>query len=165
MNKNIVLKRGSTWFLRAALVVIIGIVLAICIFGVLPIGRDVSEFIEIPSLRYPIVIGAYITAIVFFIAVYQAFKLLNYIDKNQAFSESSVTALQRIIYCAVTISATFAAGMPVMFLIAEKDDAPGLIIIGMIIVCAPLVVATFAGVLRKLLQNAIDIKTENELVV
>ncbi|HEY0979897.1 MAG TPA: DUF2975 domain-containing protein [Candidatus Paceibacterota bacterium] len=165
MNKEIVFKKGSTWFLRAALIVIIAIVLALCVFGVPSIAWDVSEFIELPSLQYPIMLGAYLTVAVFFVAVAEAFRLLNYIDQNNAFSAQSIKALKYITYCAVAISAAFAAGMPVMFMIAQKDDAPGLIIMGMVIVCAPLVVAAFAAVLRKLLQNAIDIKAENDLVV
>ena len=48
---------------------------------------------------------------------------------------------------------------------AELDDAPGLGVIALAFVCMPLVIATFAAVLEKLLQNAIDIKSENDLTV
>lgn len=55
--------------------------------------------------------------------------------------------------------------MPFVYLIAELDDAPGLIIIGMIPIFASTVIAVFAAVLKKLLQEAIDIKSENDLIV
>jgi len=48
---------------------------------------------------------------------------------------------------------------------AEADDAPGLIVIGLLIIFGCLVVAIFAAVLQKLLKTAIEIKTENELTV
>ena len=55
--------------------------------------------------------------------------------------------------------------MPLVFFVADADDAPGLIIMGMVFTCSPLIIATFAAVLQKLLQNVIDIKKENELTV
>jgi len=50
-----------------------------------------------------ILIIMYAAAIPFYTALYQAFKLLNYIDKNQAFSQISVKALMNIKRCAITI--------------------------------------------------------------
>lgn len=107
----------------------------------------------------------YATAIPFFFALYQTFRLLSYIDRNKAFSELSVTALKNIRNCAITISILYVVGMPLFFLLAEIDDAPGVILIGMVIIFASMVDAVFAAVLQKLLQNAIDIKSENDLTV
>lgn len=55
--------------------------------------------------------------------------------------------------------------MPVFYLMAEIDDAPGIIVIGLIIIFASMVIAVFAAVLQKLLKEAIDIKSENDLTV
>lgn len=55
--------------------------------------------------------------------------------------------------------------LPFVFLVAQLDDAPGLVIVGMVPVFASMVVAVFAAVLQKLLKNAIDIKSENDLTV
>jgi hypothetical protein len=55
--------------------------------------------------------------------------------------------------------------MPLFYLVADKDDAPGIIVIGMIIIFASMVIAVFAAVLQKLLKEAIDIKSENDLTV
>jgi hypothetical protein len=59
----------------------------------------------------------------------------------------------------------YAAGMPLFYLIAEMDDAPGIIVIGMVVIFASMVIAVFAAVLQRLLQEAIDIKSENDLIV
>jgi hypothetical protein len=95
----------------------------------------------------------------------QAFKLLSYIDKNQAFSELSVKALKNIKICALTVSGLYLVILPFVFLVADLDDAPGLVIIGMVPVFASLVIAVFAAVLQRLLKEAIDIKSENDLTV
>ncbi|KAF1084309.1 hypothetical protein SPSYN_02085 [Sporotomaculum syntrophicum] len=158
--------KRETLFLKLA-VILMGLpVLALCIFLVPEIANYTAElFPDWAYLKYLVFIDLYATAIPFYFALYQAFKLLGYIDKNEAFSELSVTALKNIRNCAITISILYVASMPLFYLIGEADDTPGAILIGMVIIFASMVVAVFAAVLQKLLQNAIDIKSENDLTV
>lgn len=158
--------KRETLFLKVV-VFLMGLpVLALSIF-VLP---EIAEFFAelnptLDFLQYPFLIGLYVTVIAFFAALYQTLRLLSYIDKNEAFSDLSVMALKNIKYCAITISALFVVFMPLIYLMAEVDDAPGLILIGMVIIFGSMVIAVFAAVLQKLLKNAIDIKSENDLTV
>jgi hypothetical protein len=158
------MKRGTTLFLKIA-VILIGIpILALCIYGVPwlvnnPVNPDYAHIL------YPILIGMFVSVIPFFVALYQAFKLLSYIDKNQAFSQISVRALKKIKNCAITISVLYVVALPLVFIIAQWDDAPGLVLIGMVIVGASMVIAVFAAVLQKLLKEAIALKSENDLTV
>ncbi len=154
------MNRGSTIFLKGAVILIGLVVLGLCVIA-LPAG------IRSDNTGYyaPILWGMYVPAIPFFFALHQAFKLLSFIDKNNAFSQISVDALKNIKFCALTISALFAAGMPYIFYAADRDDAPGVALIGFVIIGASFVIATFAAVLQKLLQNVIDIKSENDLTV
>ncbi|KMY54694.1 membrane protein [Bacillus sp. FJAT-27231] len=160
------MERGTTLFLKIA-VIIIGIpVLALCIFLVPEIANFAEElYPDMAYLKYLVLIGLDAAAIPFYFALYQAFKLLHYIDRNEAFSELSVGALKNIKYCAITISILYVFNMPLLYLIAEKDDAPGIILIGLIIIFASIVIAVFAAVLQRLLKAAIDIKSENDLTV
>lgn len=158
------MKRGSTLILRLA-VFLIGIpVLAFCIYGAIWLVNNPATP-EYAYMLYPIIIGIYVSAIPFYIALYMAFKLLSYIDKNNAFSPFSVQALKNIKFCAITISSLFAIMAPFFYLVAEKDDAPGLILMGMVPVFASIIIAVFAAVLQRLLQEAITIKSENDLTV
>lgn len=160
------MKQGSTLFLKTV-VILIGIpVLAMCIFLVPKIGAFAAElYPDIAYIKYLVFINLYATAIPYYFALYQTFKLLNYIDKNNAFSELSVKALKNIKYSALAISVLYVLGMPLFYLVAERDDAPGIIIIGMIMIFASMVIAVFAAVLQRLLKDAIDIKSENDLTV
>ena len=154
----------ETIFLKVA-IILIGIpILGLGILG-LPWLANNPVNPNYTHILYPILIVMYVSAIPFYIALYQAFKILSYIDKNNAFSELSVRALKNIKYCAITISTLYVVMLPLVYLVAEKDDAPGLIIIGMIPIFASTVIAVFAAVLQKLLENAIDIKSENDLTV
>ncbi|MBO1580387.1 DUF2975 domain-containing protein [Bacillus sp. XF8] len=158
------MKRVSTTFLKIA-VILIGIpILALCIFG-LPWLANNPVNPDYAHILYPILIIMYVSVIPFFVALYQAFLLLSYIDKNKAFSKLSVRALKNIKYCAITISILYVVGMPLFYLMAEIDDAPGIILIGLVVIFASMVIAVFAAVLQKLLKEAIDIKSENDLTV
>lgn len=158
------MKRGTTLFLKAAVVLIGLAVLAGGLAG-LPWLASHPANPEYAGLLYPIIAGIYLAAIPFFLALLQAFKLLNCIDGNNAFSQWSVQALRTIKRCAITISAVYSVTLPFIYLLAVKDDSPGLVAIGLVLVFASLVIAVFAAVLQYLLQNAIDIKSENDLTV
>ncbi len=159
-------KKGSTLVLKLTVGVLGLIVIALAIFALPNVWKGGSaEFPEASNAIILIVIGLYVTTIPFFIALFQTIKLLTYIDQNIAFSELSVKALKKIKFCAVTIGAMYLGGLPLLYPIAQADDAPGLLVIGFVIACAPVVVAVFAAVLEMLLQNAIEIKSENELTV
>ncbi|QUW23574.1 DUF2975 domain-containing protein [Sporosarcina sp. Marseille-Q4063] len=158
------MKRGSTLFLKIAVFLIGAPVLALGIFGVIDLVNNPANP-NYAHLLYPIVIGMYISVIPFFVALYQAFKLLSYIDKSLAFSEFSVKSLKKIKFCAMTTSGVYIVILPFVFLVAELDDAPGLVIVGMVPIFAPMVIAVFAAVLQRLLQEAITIKHENDLTV
>ncbi|RUT30687.1 DUF2975 domain-containing protein [Paenibacillus zeisoli] len=158
------MERGRTLFLKATVYLIGVLILAVCIFGLPSIGREAAEAFP-DNWVYPVVVIMYISVIPLFVALYQALKLLSYIDKNTAFSELSVLALKVIKHCAVTISILHAACLPFLYLIADLDDAPGLILFGMVIPAASMVIAVFAAVLQRLLKSAIDIQSENDLTV
>ncbi len=153
------MKQGSTLFLRIVIYLIGLAVLGIC---VIIVGVSVSGNAGI-YLPVMLVMGA--AAIPFFYALYQAVLLLRYIDNDTAFSELSVKAIKNIKNCAFIISVLYAAGMPYIIYVADKDDAPGAVMLGLVFIFAPLIVSVFAAVLEKLLQRALDIKSENDLTV
>lgn len=161
------MKNGSTLFLRLALTGM-GLLAVVLYAALLPqiYKHWATEYPDIAYAKYPIIAGLVLAVITFWTAVYQAFKLLDLIDKDKSFSKLSVQALEKMKYCAVLIAGVFTTGLPVVFHIAQKEDAPGLILFfGAIFIGIPVLVAVFAGVCQRLFQNAIDIKKENDLTV
>lgn len=158
--------KRETFFLKVVVILLAMPVLAMCIFLLPWIISNASESNwEFAYLVYPVSISMYASTIPFFIALYQAYQLLSYIDKNKAFSELSVRSLRMIKFCAITIGVLYVVTMPFFYLIGEKDDAPGAIVVGLVLAFTPMVIAVFAAVLQKLLKNAIEIKSENDLTV
>ena len=158
--------RRETMILKIA-VVMLGIPVAALSVLLLPwIARDAAQSsIRMAYVIYGILILMYISVVPFFAALYQGFRLLGYIDSNKAFSELSLKSIQKIRSCAAAISIIYLFAMPLFYIVAEIDDAPGVILVGMIFVFAPLTVAVFAAILKKLLKNAIDLKNDNELTI
>lgn len=152
-------KRGSTLFLKIV-IILIGITTFILIIPTL-------RFILSPQNvdYYPHLIAFYLSAIPFFFALFQSSKLLNLVDKNKAFSELSVKALKKIKYSAMVFGGLYAIVLPYAYYRGDMDDAPGPIAFGIILVFGAIVAATFSAVLQKLIQNGVDLKSENELTV
>ncbi len=157
--KDMQMKRGSTNILRAVIVLLGLLVLAGCIYS-LPAAFD-----GMTDGYSPILLGMYVTLVPFYIALWQTLKLLGYIDKNKPFSKLSVDSLKKVKYCALIISGMYIAGMPYIYVVADRDDAPGVILIGLVFIGTSFVIATSAGVLQKLIETASKIKSENDLTV
>ena len=159
------MKQVTTLFLKLAVIFIGILVLALCIFLVPHMANFASNlYPNIAPLKYLVFIVMYGAAVSFYFALYQAFNLLRYIDENTAFSELSVKALKNIKCCAITISGLYVLGLPLFRFIAKKVDPP-IALIALIIIFASLVIAVFAAILQRLLQEAINIKSENDLTV
>lgn len=158
------LKRGSTLFLRVVLLLIAIVALAGMIRFPQTEGRAAN--LDLISIYAdPFIVYGYIASIPFFIALYQAFKLLDYVDNNQVFSQSAVKAVRNIKYCAITISGFIVLGILFIRLFANGDDPAGPTALGILTTFASIVIATGAAVFERLLQNAVDIKSENDLTV
>ena len=160
------MNRGSTIFLRIVISLIAIAALAVCIFP-LPriVAQEAAKTPETAWLVYLFLVGAYIMALLFLFALYQAFKLLTYIDGNKAFSELSVRALRHIKHSAITISLLMVAGIAAVMVLSAGtgEDIAGIVAMGLLITFASSVVAAVAAVLQKQVQKAIDIKSERPL--
>ena len=158
------LKQGSTLFLKIVISLIGVVTLAGLIWFPQTEGRAAN--LDLFSIyKDPLIIYGFIASIPFFVALYHGFKLLSYVDKNEVFSPSAVKAVGTIKYCAVTLSGFIVVGILYIRLFAKGDDAAGPTALGIFTTFASIVIAMAAAVFEKVLQNAVDIKSENDLTV
>ena len=113
----------------------------------------------------PFIALVYAGSIPFFVAVYQAFKLLGYAGENRIFSPAAVRALRTIKYCAIAIIGFVVIEEVVIMLNHGSDDAAGGVFMGVLITFGSIVIGTAAAMFERILQNAVDIKSENDLTV
>jgi len=159
------MNRVSTLFLRLVILLIAIVVLAACILP-LPrmISREAAKTPETAWIIYLFLVGAYVQAALFLFALYQAFRLLGYVDGDQTFSDPSVSALRRIKLCALISGALMVAGIVWVVILSagSGDDSAGPVVLGLIGTFVSAVVAAAVGVMQTQVQQAID-KTRNEI--
>lgn len=155
-----VLERSSTLFLKLILLVLSLAVLTFCGFLLYQITQSDSL-----GDYQPILIGVLISTIPFLYVFYQAYNLLNNIDANLSLTDSSVNSLRIIKVCSFLISLMYLMGSPFIFNVAQQDDAPGVVLINIILIMGPFSIGVFTYILQKLLINAIVYKSENELTI
>lgn len=113
----------------------------------------------------PFIIYIYVSSIPLFAGLYQAFKLLNLIEVNKAFSQAAVNTLKNMKIASLSlIIFIFFAEVYIHFFV-KGDDLAGPTMLGVLMSFAFVTIATAAAVFQKLLQNAVDIKSENDLTV
>ena len=158
------MKRGSTLFLKLIILLIAIVVLTWMI--VFPRLEGRATNLDLISIYTdPFIIYAYVSAIPFFVALFQAFKLLGYVEKNTIFSETAIRSVRIIKYCALAIIVFLVLAIFYIRVMAQGDDPAGPTMMGLVVSFTSVVIATAAGVFQKLLQNAVDIKSENDLTV
>ena len=159
------MKRSSTIFLQIVIVLMGIVALAIIIRFPLTEGRAVN--LDLFSIYAdPFIIYGYLASIAFFVALYQAFKLLGYIGQGKVFSINSVKAIRTIKYCAIVLSILIVmAGLYIRIFHAKDDDPAGFIAVGMVTTFISIIVATVASVFERILQSAVDTKSENDVTV
>ena len=159
------MKRISTVFLQAVIVLIGIVALAILLWFPLTEGRAAN--LDLFSIYFdPFILYGYAASIAFFVALYKAFKLLGYIGQNKVFSSNSVKTLKSIKYCAIVLSILIVtAGVYIRIFHNKNDDPAGFITLCIVTTFVSSVVATAAAIFEKLLQNAIDLKSENDLTI
>ena len=161
------MKRSSTIFLQIVIVLIGVAALALLLWEpqVEGVNKDATNF-EI-YFQDPFLALVYAGSIPFFMALYQAFRALGYVGRNEVFSPEVVKALRTIKYCALAIIGFVVVEEIVILLMNNRDnDNPGApIFMGILIIFPSIVVATVAAMFERILQHAVDLKSENDLTV
>lgn len=158
------MKKSSTLFLKVVILLIAIGVLAGLIWFPQTEGRAAN--LDLISIYTdPFIIYIYLASTPFFVGLYQAFKLLNYIDASKAFSQGAVNTLRNMKFASLSLIVFIALAELYIRFFAHGDDPAGPTMLGICMTLAFGVIAAAAGVFQKLFQNAVDIKSENDLTV
>lgn len=161
------MKQSSTLFLKVILCLVAVGALAGLIWFPQTEGRAANlDLVGIYS--DPLIIYSLIASVPFFAGLYQAFKLLNLIDANKAFSQAAVNTLRNMKLACLSFIGFIALGLLYIRFFAPlgvDDDPAGPTMLGIVVSIAFGAIATAIEVIQKLFQNAVDIKSENDLTV
>jgi hypothetical protein len=160
------MKKGSSVFLQIV-IVLIGIgALALLLWEPHLEGRNAHATLFQIYFKDPFLAYAYIGSIAFFIALYQAFKLLGYAGRGEVFTQRSVRALRTIKHCAMTLVGFLAGAEAYFFLVQRsKEDIAGGVMMGLFLIFVSVIAGTMALVFEETLQSAVALKSENDLTI
>ena len=157
-----IITRGVVYLAAVAVLAILAILLP-------ELAREEAVGKANPPTSWPYLVGAWVLSIPIFTALHQTLKLLSYIDAHKAFSDLSVKALQNIKICAIIFAALIVLGAITVIVIARianpTEDVTHIVMIGFLFTFASSIIATFTAVMHRLLKDAIDMKSENDLIV
>ena len=90
--------------------------------------------------------------------------MLGYARQNEVFSQAAVNAVRTIKLCAMAVIG-FVAGAEVFIMLHNSDDRAGGVFMGILVAFGSVIIAAAAATFQRILQNAVDIKSENDLTV
>lgn len=156
------MKKSSTIFLQI-FIVLIGIgALAFLLWEPHIEGRNAHATLFQIYFHDPFLAYAYIASIPFFVALYQAFKVLGYVRQSKTFSRATVKALRTIKYCAIAIIGFLAVSVIFIPMSSNNDDRPAGVFMRLLITFTSLVIASAAVMFEQIWQDAVDMKSGND---
>lgn len=101
--------------------------------------------------RYPFVFGLYMQTILVYFVLFHVWKVLNLITFHEIYTKKTIQSLKKITLSFKLISGCFIFVIPMFVYVAEVDDAPGLILIGLLFVGVSYAMVALASLSRKIL--------------
>src|SRR5438034_67269 len=139
------MRRGSILFLKTVLVLIGIAALTLMLLEPHIEGRNAHATLFEIYFKDPFLAYAYVASIPFFVALYQAFKVLGHAGQDNVFSPAAVRALRTIKYCAMAIIGFVAVG-ELFIMLGESDDRAGGVFMGILITFPSIVIASAMAV-------------------
>ena len=147
------MSKGKISFLKIAVVVVGVFVLGFMLWEPHLEGRNVnSTFFEV-YFKDAFLAYAYTASISFFVALYQVYKLLRYVEGNKILSVDSVIALRTIKNCGRILLAFVLGAMGYLFIVRPEEDIAGGVFMCLIAIAVSGGISAVAGRYQKTLQN------------
>ncbi len=151
------MKQGLTVFLKVIIILLaIGVFAGMIRFPQIE-GRAVN--LDLVSIYAdPFIIYLSIASIPFFIALYQAYKLVGSLGNKKVFSQIAVKSVRNIKFCALAIVAFIVAAEVYLFVVerSTSDDSAGGVMMGLFVIFVALIIASVMAIFQRRLQNAVD---------
>ena len=151
-------KLSSTFFLKIVAFLIGIAVLIVCIYWLPQAAIRDAKVRPGDYSIYPLLICAYGICITFSVALYQAYKLLSSINRNNAFSKVSIKSMEVIKKCAFTIIFFILVLIVYLriFAMFTGEDAAGPIALGLIGILVAAIIAAIIDVLQKPIKDILE---------
>lgn len=101
-------------------------------------------------------VAVVLTGLVALYIISKFFSLLRLIAMGQTFTQASVVVFRRIRIATLVAAITTLGSLPAMYMWADGDDAPGLMLIGLGVAFIPFAIYAAFAVVEQVLRNAVQ---------
>ncbi|MEZ5014403.1 MAG: DUF2975 domain-containing protein [Chitinophagales bacterium] len=159
------MKRGSVVFLQVC--VLLCALLAVFLLIGMPLREGRADNLDILHIYIdPLILYGYATSVGFFVALLKVFKLLGAIGRDELFTLASVKKVRSMKYCAIIVGVmVIGAGVYIRLFHDPADDPAGFLGMSFLGAFVSAVVAIALSVFEKVLQRAVDMRSENDLTI
>lgn len=150
------MKKISVHLLQAAVFVLAVTALAFYTFTAPTIFHNISDGLTgIDYAFLAILVILYISAVPLSIIGFHVIKFLSHVNKQETFSAVAMNRLKKIRNSALVVSGLFLLTLPSFYMFAELDDAPGVILVGLVFVFIPTIFTVVTEIVHEIIQEGI----------
>lgn len=106
-----------------------------------------------------------ITALLYIYILLKVSYIVHQYEKHKIFSKITKLHLVHASISALFVSIIYALFLPIFYIAAEIDDAPGFVLIGLFVVVLSFGLSILFWVISNIIKQAIELEEENALVV
>lgn len=92
-------------------------------------------------------------------------QILTCIEHLEAFSQKTLQLVSKVKNTILTISFFFLGILPFFYQVADSEDAPGVMVIGLVVAMIPFVAYIFSQIVEELFKNATSLRIDSELTI
>ena len=152
MTARVKWEKASIAFLRAVVVLVGLVVLAAMLWEPHLEGRNVHSTVFEIYFKDPFLAYVYAGSTAFFVALYNAFKALGYVGRDETFTPETARAARTIKRCGVALVG-FVAGAAFFILLTGGEDRPQGIFMCLLAAFGSSVVAASGATLERILRR------------
>lgn len=153
------MKKYATMMLRIILILITIFIVTLSVIGMISLIKEPINALY-SYILYPIVIFLYLSSVFIYLSFYQTNKFLKLLDNHKVISVDSISIMSKIKVYGLIFAIIYFIALPFFYLLADLDDAPGIIFIGLMMFIGGVIVSLFAEIITKLINEGL--KTNNE---
>lgn len=150
------MKNISILFLKSVLI-IIGVVILIALIW-FPLTEGRAQNLDLFKIYSdPLILFVYVVSISFFIAIFHAFKILGFVEKNIFFTQNTKNSLRIIKLCAIILAISiFLVAVFILIFHDKNDDPAGFIVLCIFSIVVTIIIASLTAIFENLLQSMIE---------
>ena len=145
--------------LKLALIIISFLVIFVTVIFTFQFSSERKDVIN--SLLYCAVFGSVVLG---FRVLFLLNRILNFIKGAEAFSAKTLKVVSQIKKLILLVSIVFVGILP-FYRVADRQDAPGVMVIGLAFVSIPFTAFIFTQIVEELFKSATELKSDSELTI